>query len=181
MIPERVYRSLESNESRRALVEEIKKVRQQALVLVELVPQEQWYEPNFQGWSLAFILAHLNMMDDLTLQMMQSALRGFTVPLPKSFLNRFNAVTSRLFRRRTIKGTLEEIRRKEPRVLNFVLKLPTNQMQRRVYDPWLERYLTVEQAVQEFLLIHWEMHIQPVLDAYDKGFYEPTAVATDKV
>lgn len=177
----RLYRSLASEENRRSLVAEIKKVRQDVLGLVEIVPKERWYEPRYHGWSLAFILAHLNMMDDLNFQLMQSALRGFTLPIPKRALNAFNNLTSRVFRQREIQGTLDEIRRKEARILAFVLKLPPDQMHRKAYDPWIQSYLTVEDAVQEFFLIHWQGHLQTVRDAEDKGFFEPTAATTHQV
>jgi hypothetical protein len=67
------------------------------------------------------------------------------------------------------------------RLVAFVLKLPPDRFHRKLYDPWLERYLTVEEAVQEFFLIHWQEHLQMIRDAEDKGFYEPSAARTTSV
>jgi len=173
------YRPLGSDENRRALVAGMKQVRQDALRLVEIVPKNQWYTPRYHGWSLAAMLAHLYFMDNTTLLMMQAAMRGIAFPLPKSALNLFNNfTTARIFKEREVEATVNAIQKNESRLVAFVLRLPPDKFQRKLYDPWLECYLTVEESVQEFFLIHWQNHLKTVRDAEDKGFYEPTAAGT---
>jgi len=171
----REYRSLDTDENRRALVSDMKRIRQEALRLINLVPKDKWYEPRYHGWSPAAMMSHLHSMDNLTLSMMQAAMRGVALPVPKSALNLFNNVMSRVFKTRNMEATLLDIQKNEARLIAFVLRLTPDQFQHKLYDPWLECYLTVEESVQEFFFIHWEGHLQTVRDAEDKGFYEPPA------
>ncbi len=171
----RHYLSLESDENKRTLVADMKRIRQDALRLVQLVPKDNWYEPRYHGWSLAAMMSHLHSMDNLTISGMQAAMRGVSVPLPKSALNMFNTVMSRIYKTRDVETTLLDIQKNEARLIAFVLRLTPDQFRRKMHDPWLESYLTIEEAVQEFFFIHWEGHLQTVRDAEDKGFYEPSA------
>lgn len=179
--PKSDYRHLDAETNRRALVEEIRKIRQEAPRLVALVPQNQWYTPRYHGWSLAAMLGHLHMMDNLTLRMMQFALRGVSLPISKSMLNLFNDTMSRFFRQRDVETTLRELQKNEPHLIAFVLRLPPDKSHRKLYDPWLESYLTVEEAVQEFFLIHWQGHLQTVRQVDDRPYHEPSAAQNEVV
>src|SRR5690348_2738800 len=111
------YRSLESDENRRALIADMKKIRQDGLRLVQLVPKDKWYEPRYHGWSLAAMMSHLHSMDNITLNMMQAAMRGIALPLPKSALNMFNNVMSRVMKTRDVETTLLDIQKNEARLI----------------------------------------------------------------
>jgi hypothetical protein len=122
------------------------------------------------------MLGHLHMMDNLTLRMMQFALRGVSLPVSKSMLNLFNDTMSRLFRQRGVESTLRQLQTNEPHLISFILRLPSDKSHRKLYDPWIESYLTVEDAVQEFFLIHWQGHLATVRQVEDARFHEPAAV-----
>lgn len=170
---EREYRSLATEENRQAVIEDMKKVRQEALRFVNLVPPNQWYEPRYHGWSLAFLLAHLQMMDNLTRQLMQAAMLGVSLPSTMGLVNFFNDSAARLFKQRKVETTVHQIQQDEPKLIAFVLKAAYPKLQRRLYDPAIDRVLTVEQAMQEFFVYHWRWHIGDIL-AVDGRFSEPS-------
>jgi hypothetical protein len=177
--PQHIYRSLAFDSNRQALAADIKKVRQEVLRLIELVPKAKRYEVRYHGWSPGAMLSHLHFMDNATLCLMRVAEQGIVLPLPRSALNLFNNNLARLFKRMDIEKTVRQIQSNEARLIAFVLHLPARQFVRKVYAPCLESYLTLEEAVQEFLLIHWQGHLQTMREVDDKGFYEPGAISTD--
>lgn len=168
----RDYRYLDSEEDRRRLVEDIKRVRLDVQRMVNLVPDAKWYEPRYHGWSLAALLGHLQLMDTLSLRAMQLALLGLRLPLPEAALNRFNDLTANVFKRRLVSTTIRGIQRDEKRVTDFVLQLPMERFTRTVYHPALSTYLTLEQAMQEFFYFHWMGHLKTMRQVEDI-FYEP--------
>lgn len=172
--PKRAYRYLDSDEDRRALIEDIRQVRRDALRMLEIVPQDQWYEPRYHGFSLAAMLGHLQLMDALALWLIQLALIGIRPPGSAALLNRFNDAMARVFRRRVIETTVKGIQAKEAALAAFIEKLPVEQFSRLVYNPASEQYLTIEQAVQEFFLFHWRDHLA-TMRAADDVRYEPPA------
>lgn len=168
----RDYRYLDSEEDRRQLVEDIRRVRREVQRIVNLVPDAKWYEPRYHGWSLAAMLGHLQLMDTLALRAMQVALLGLHVPLPETALNRFNDLTASVFKQRLVSTTIRGIQRDEKRITEFVLHLPMDRFTRTVYHPTLGMYLTLEQAMQEFFYYHWLGHLQTMRQVEDI-FYEP--------
>ena len=166
------YRFLDSDDDRRQLADDIRRVRRDLLRVADLVPEAKWYEPRYHGWSLAAMLGHLQMADNLTLRLMQFALVGVRLPLPESLLNRFNDVTAGLFKARLVPTTRRGIERNEARITDFVLHLPMDRFTRTVYHPALGTYLTLEQAMQEFFYHHWLEHLQTMRQVEDI-FYEP--------
>ncbi|MBZ0280920.1 MAG: hypothetical protein K8L97_09270 [Anaerolineae bacterium] len=159
---EREYYSLATEENRRILIADMKKVRQEALLYTQIVPQEKWYEPRYHGWSLAFLLAHLQMMDNLTRQLMQAAMLGISLPSTMGLVNFFNDSAARLFKQRKVENAIRQIQQDEPKLIAFVLKATHPKLGRRLYDPAIDRVLTVEQAMQEFFVYHWRWHIEDI-------------------
>lgn len=156
----REYRFLDGEADRQALVEDIRRVRREVLRLADLVPEARWYEPRYHGWSLAAMLGHLHLSDNLTILNIQMGLIGLTVPVSSGVWNRMNAFTARVFKGRIVETTVRGIQKNEARIAKFILQLPVDKFSRRVYDPPIDRYLTVEQAVQEFFLFHWQDHLR---------------------
>lgn len=168
----RNYRYLDSDDDRQQLVADIRRVRLDLLRVADLVPEAKWYEPRYHGWSLAAMLGHLQMMDTLTLRLMQLALVGVRLPLPEPLLNSFNDLTARLFKGRVVPTTRHGIERNEQRITAFILHLPMDRFTRTVYHPALGEHLTLEQAMQEFFYYHWLGHLQTMRQVEDI-FYEP--------
>lgn len=155
----REYRDLSSEENRRLLVENMKQVRRDALVLIRAVPPQSWYKPRYHGWTPAFLIAHLQIMDNATLRLMQLAMRGISIPSTLGLINVLNDVSAKLFRQRKVENTIHRIQTDEPHLISFVLRAPKDQLQRVIYDPAIEKRLTVEQAMQEFFVYHWRWHM----------------------
>lgn len=174
----RDYKSLNSPAERQALIENIKRTRAEVLRLIEFVPHDQWYQLRYHGWSPAAMLGHLHMMDNITLLLMQAGMRGLSMPLPLGMLNIFNNLTSRFMRQQNIDETIHAIRQNESRLISFVVRLPAEKFNKKVHDPALERWLTIEEAVQEFFYLHWADHLQTMRQVDDRGFYEPAAHTT---
>ncbi len=168
------YKYLDSDEDRRTLVEDIRQTRLEVLRLVDRVPKEQWYEPRYHGWSLAAMLGHLQMMDRLTLWLIQLGVLGIRLPISTGLMDGFNNTTSRLFQKRIVEASLKGLEKTEQQLADFVMTLPTSKFSRSVYDPALKQYLTVEQAMQEFFLYHWQEHLQTIR-MVDDIRYEPPA------
>lgn len=168
----RNYIYLDSDAERRQLVDDIARVRRTVMQLVEVVPEGQWYQPRYHGWSLAAMLAHLHLTDNLCLLDIQLALIGFRPPIPSTLWDRFNDVTTRIFRQRVVETTVRGIQKNEKRVADFILRLPVSKFSKVVYDPPRDRYLTVEQALQEFFLYHWHEHLKTMREVEGIS-YEP--------
>jgi hypothetical protein len=168
----RNYRYLDSEEDQRALLADIHQVRQDVLRMAQLVPESRWYEPRYHGWSLAAMFSHLNTTDRMEMWMMQAAVRGLRMPIPTGMLNRFNDITARFSRERPLSTTIQAIQAYEKPIADFIRGLPVNRLSRMVHDPALGKFLTVEQAVQEFYLFHWQGHLATLRGAEDV-FYEP--------
>lgn len=166
------YIFLDTDEERRQLVDEIGKVRRAVLHMVDVVPQEQWYQPRYHGWSFAAMLAHLHLTDNLCLLDIQLALIGIRPPIPSSLWDRFNDVSTQVFRQRVVETTVRGIQKNEKRVASFILRLPVSKFSKEVYDPPHNRYLTVEQALQEFFLHHWHEHLKTISETEGLS-YEP--------
>lgn len=168
----RNYRYLDTDDDRRQLVEDIRRVRRDLLRVADLVPEAKWYEPRYHGWSLAAMLGHLQLMDTLSLRAMQLALVGVRLPVSDTLLNRFNDLSARVFKGRVVPTTRRGIERSEQLITDFVLHLPMERFTRTVYHPALGTYLTLEQAMQEFFYYHWLGHLQTMRQVEDV-FYEP--------
>jgi hypothetical protein len=173
----RQYRFLDGATEREALIEDIHRVRQEVFKIAALVPADKQHEPRYHGWSLAAMLAHLQLMDRLLLWLIQSSLLGIRLPIPLVLLNRFNDTMAGVYKGRVVDTTINGIRRYEITLADFIRRLPIDKFSKIVYDPALETNLTVEQALQEFFLFHWEDHLQTMRQVEDI-FYEPPAASS---
>lgn len=170
----RDYRFLDGEAERLALIEDIKQVRREVFKMAELVPKEKYYEPRYHGWSLAAMLGHLQLMDNLRMWMIELAVLGIPLPIPLSLLNAFNDGMAQIYRRRLVETTLRGMQKKERGIEDFILRMPVDKFSKTVYDPALEKSLTVEQAVQEFFLYHWRDHLETMRKIDDIHYEPPT-------
>ncbi len=155
----RVYRYLDGDTERHALIADIRRVRQAVLQIAESTPEARRFEPRYHGVSLAGLLAHLYLMDRLAFWTLQWALLGIRPPLPMDFVRVVNDAAERVFQQRVIETTIRGIMAQEKRITDFIRHLPMDRFTREVYDPTSEAYLTVERAVQVFFLFHWQEHL----------------------
>jgi hypothetical protein len=173
----RDYRYLDGEAERIALIEDIQKVRREVLQIASFVPPDQQFEPRYHGWSLAAMLGHLQLMDNLLMWAIELGIIGIRIPIPLSLLNQFNDRMAGVYRQRVIATTIQGIHKKEPAIEAFILRLPVDKFSKLVYDPALEVTLTVEQAVQEFFLYHWRDHLD-TMRKVDDIHYEPPSGRT---
>lgn len=170
----RTYPFLDTVEDREALIKSIATVRRSVLSISDRVPEAQWYEPRYHGWSLAALLAHLHTMDNLCMLLIQFGMLGIHPPLPPWLLHRFNDTTANIYRQRIVTTTRAQIMRKEPRIADFIRHTPIERFSRPVFDPALNQYLTVEQSLCEYYVYHWQEHLQ-TLEKAEGLYYEPPA------
>jgi hypothetical protein len=168
----RDWRYLDTEADRRALIEDMRRVRAAVVTAARAVPPAQHGVPRYHGWTLNAMLAHLQLSDSLALMQIKFALIGLHPRFSLSLLNRFNAMTTRWFHKRVIASTLRQIERDETRIAEFILRLPMDGFTRPVYYIAGECELTVERAVQAYFLHHWQEHLTTMQKA-DGMFYEP--------
>ncbi len=174
----REFRYLDTESERQELVAEIRRVRQTVIQLAENVPQERYYEPRYHGWSLAALLAHLHTIDNAALIGMKLSLIGLQPPVSLAVLNSFNDATARLFQRRVVATTIRGLQRNEAHIIDFILTLPIERFTCQVYHPPSGGYLTVERAVQQYFLFHWQEHLQ-TMERVEGIYYEPPTSNTE--
>lgn len=158
------FRYLDSEADRRQLMDDIRQIRRVVISMTETVPEEKWYEPRYHGWSLAAMLAHLQMMDNLNLLLIQAALLGINPPIPKDWVDYFNDRMARVFQKRLVATTIRGIEKKERGLESFIVRLPIDKFSKQLFYPPYNRYLTIEQALQVLFLHHWQNHLQTMLD-----------------
>jgi len=174
---QRDYRYLDTEVERKQLVDDIKQVRHSVIQLAQSIPESRHYEPRYHGWSFAATLAHLHLTDNICLLDIQLALIGFRPAIPSSLWDRFNDITTGIFRQRLVETTVRGIQKHEKRIADFILRLPVDKYSKEVYDPPLNKYLTVEQALQEFFLYHWHGHLKTMRETEGIS-YEPPERST---
>lgn len=157
------YIFLDGELERKQLVEQIQRVRESVIKYAESVPEADWYKPHYHGWSLAGMIAHLNLMDNLNLLWVKMALIGIRFPIPKGLIDGLNTTMSDVFKKRVLTTSLKSVPKNGERIAKFIQDLPLNRLSREVYQPKLGKYLTIEQALQSFFLHHWEEHLQTLL------------------
>jgi len=168
------YRYLDGEAERRALIEDIKQVRRDVLQVADLVPPDKQYQPRYHRWSLAAMLGHLQLMDNLLMWLIDLGLVGVRVPVPLLMLNSFNDQMAQVYQRRVVATTIRGIQHKEGVIEAYILRLPVDKFSKLVYDPAQEVTLTVEQAVQEFFLYHWRHHLDTMRKVDDMHYEPPT-------
>lgn len=153
-------RYLDGEAERIALIEDIRAVRQTVIDFAQDTPQERWYEPRFHGWTLAAMLAHLHNADNIALLQLKLALVGINVSISLPMLNRINDAAARFFRRRILPTTINDLRKNEKRIADFILYLPMDRFTREVHYPPTGEMMTIERAVQQYFLFHWQEHLK---------------------
>jgi hypothetical protein len=156
----RTYVYLDSEQEREQLIREIRQVRAAVLQIVDIVPQSEWYTPRYHGWSLAAMLGHLNTADQCALLLIQAALLGIRPPVHMPTVHRANAWMSRVYRARRVDTSRQSISKTEARIAAFIRRLPVSQFSKSVYYPPFEQYTTVEKALQDYFIYHWQEHLQ---------------------
>lgn len=166
------YRYLDTEDDRRLLVEDIRRVRELVLQLAENVPEDRHYEPRYHDWSLAALLAHLRLSDQFYMLVIKLALIGFRVRITEERLNSINNWLSKVLQNRLVATTVAELKTGEEPIADFIMSLPIEQFTKQVYVPVHDEYLTVERAVQVAFLFHWQQHLA-TLQRVEGIFYEP--------
>jgi hypothetical protein len=172
---ERHYRFLDSEEDRRALIADIQQVRLDVFKVAALVPKEKHFEPRYHGWSLAAMLGHLQLMDNLLLWLVELGILGVRLPIPLSMLNLFNDQMAGVYRGRLVETTIRGIEKKERGIEKFIQHIPVDKFSKMVFDPALQTDLTVEQALQEFFVYHWRDHLDTMRKVDDMHYEPPTS------
>ncbi len=169
----REFRYLDTEAERQDLVADIRRVRQEVIQLAESVPPERYYEPRYHGWSLAALLAHFNTIDNFAMFAIKLSLLGIHPPLAPDLLDQFNHLTAHLFHQRIVATTIRQMKTNETRVIDFIMTLPIERFTCEVYHPSSRSYLTVEKALQQYFLFHWQEHLETMQRVEGGIYYEP--------
>lgn len=161
---EPTFRFLDSEADRHSLLEDMRQVRRAAVQMSDLVPEDKWYEPRYHNWSLAAMMGHLQMMDSLNLLLIQLALVGVRLPISMNLVDNLNNFMAQVFRQRVLKTTIRGIETKGKVLEDFILQVPIDKFTMQVFYPPMNKYLTIEQALQVMFLHHWQQHLQTMLD-----------------
>lgn len=154
------FRFLDSDADRKALAEDVHRVRAAVLKIVQALPVELHDQPRYHGWTPDAMLAHLHSVDGFALLLIQLGLIGIPLPFPTSLVDPLNKLLATVFRRRVLATTAHDIEKRERRIVELILTLPMSRFSRRVYYPARSEYLTVEQALQAYFLHHWVEHLE---------------------
>ena len=152
----RDYRFLDEEADRRQLIARMTEVREAVIAMRSVVPEARWYVARHEGWSLAATLGHLQWMDRLHLLQVQLAIWNLPFPLSAHGWQRITAWQCRVFRRRLLRSSIDGIRAALVDQQRFLLALSVADFSKRLTYAPTGQTLTVEQAVQEFLLFHWQ-------------------------
>ncbi len=172
------FRYLDTEAERQELAADIRRVRQAVIDLAEHVPEERHFEPRYHGWSLAAMLTHLNTIDHFAMLAIKLSLLGISPPLPPEALNWFNDATAQIFQRRVVATTIRGMKTNEASIINFIMTLPIERFTRNVYHPPTRSYMTVERALQQYFLFHWQEHLE-TLQRGEGIYYEPPAAPSE--
>jgi len=118
------YIYLDTERDRQNLIIEIQKVRQEVLKIVETLPEAEWYTPRYDDWSLAALLGYLNLLDNISMLLIQASLLGIRPALSTGLVKRLQGFTTRVFRRRLIATSTRSIEQNQQRIADFILQLP---------------------------------------------------------
>jgi hypothetical protein len=166
------FRFLDTEEERKELLEDIRRVRLAVVEMAEAVPADRQFEPRYHGWSLAAMLAHLHLMDHLAMWQIKLALLNIAPVVSMELLNGWNDVCARVFRRRIVATTIRGIQKHQAQIVDMVLSLPLDRFSKQLYYPPLGSYLTIERGIQAYYLFHWHEHLTTMQKA-EGIYYEP--------
>ena len=157
--PEWIY--LDDEVERERLAQAIRAVRQRVRQAAEM-RQENAYEPLYEGWSLAALLAHLNANDTLGRWLVQAALVGIRPRFDAGKLHRLNDWQRNFFQRTPIEKTFERIETHGAQLCDFVHRLPLKKLSTPVWLVATQEWSTVERATQIFFVRHWQEHLTQI-------------------
>lgn len=155
------YIFLDGQPERQLLLTQIAQTHQEVLDYLTALPQDTWYTPRYyqQRWTPAAMLAHLNMVDTLSLWLIKLSLLNVTLPISTPVLNRMNDTMANVFSKRVMETSIKSVSKNEARIADFITHLPMNKFSKRVFNPAPQQFMTVEQAVQALFLHHWQGHL----------------------
>jgi hypothetical protein len=168
---QRPYIYLDTEADRMQVMTELARIRVSVLNVIEIVPETEWYTPRYHGWSLAAMLGHLNTVDNLAMLQIQAALLNIRLAIPLGLVNWSNGWMARLYQRRLIAASRRGIVKNEKRIADFIRYLPVDKFSKAVYYPPFEHYTTVERALQDYFIFHWQEHLQTMLRV--EGIQQP--------
>ncbi len=153
---QREFRFLDGEDDRLQFIARMREVREAFIAMRSVVPEARWYEVRDEGWSLAAIMGHLQWMDRLHLLQVQLAIWNLPFPFSARTWERVTGWQQRIFQRRLMKSSVDGIRGALPDQEAFVLHMAVDDFSKRLTYAPTGQVLTVEQAVQEFLLFFWQ-------------------------
>jgi hypothetical protein len=166
------FRFLDTDEERKELLEDIRRVRREVLQLADSIPEDRHFERRYHGWSLAAMLMHLHTMDRLSMWQIKLALLNFAPAIPIEMVNALNDTCAGIFQRRLVATTIRGIQKHESAIEDLVIRLPLDRFSKQLFYPPLGIYLTIERGIQAYYLFHWHEHLVTM----QKGeglYYEP--------
>lgn len=156
------YIFLDDEPDRKRFLASMHDVRQAVRNAINHIPENQWYEPRYHGWSPAAMLSHLNTMDNLGMLAIKGSLVGIRPSVGEPFMHQIEHFTARVFRKRLVAASFRSMDRNEKRIGQFIMQLPVSNFSKPVYSPIQHMYVTLERAVQVFFLFHWRGHLQTI-------------------
>jgi hypothetical protein len=163
------YIYLDGQQERRELIRRIVAVRHAVRDHVRTIPEAEWYTPRYHGWTLAGTLAHLNFSDNMSLLTIKLAMMNLRPATSSQMLQRVNNWTARFFRKRLVKVSLHSIGMNQQRIVDFIMGLSMDKFTTRVWDPRQQEFTTIEKALQDFLLYHWQGHLDDMREIEGQG------------
>lgn len=168
------YLFLDDERDRRELIDQISRVRQEVLDILNAIPEPEHYTPRYHGWSPAAMLAHLNTSDSYSLWSVKMALIGFRPSMSLRMLNRSNDLMARFYRKRMIGSSIKSMKKNSARIERLVRQLPVDRYSRLVFHPAQQQYITVERAIQDLFLHHWHGHLKTMREVEGLQSSEPS-------
>lgn len=166
------FRFLDTDEERKELLEDIRRVRRTVLEMVDIVGADRHFEPRYHGWSLAAMLTHLSVMDRIGMWQIKLALLDIAPAVPIELVNSFNDTCALIFQRRLVPTTIRGILKHEAQIEDMVIRLPIDRFSKQLYYPPLGINLTIERGIQAYYLFHWHEHLVTMQKA-EGLYYEP--------
>jgi len=166
------FRYLDTEEDRKELLDDIRRVRRDVLEMAASIPEDQHFEPRYHGWSLAAMLMHLHTIDRLAMWQIKLALINIAPAIPIEMVNSLNDTCARIFHRRLVSTTIRGIQKHEAEIKELVTRLPLDRFSKQLFYPPLGIYLTIERGIQAYYLFHWHEHLVTMQKA-EGLYYEP--------
>lgn len=169
---QREYIFLDGDAERQQLIDELARVRADFERFIDALPESEWYTPRYHGWSPAAMWGHLNWIDTLSLWVIKAALLGIRPQLSMNTVNMMNDFTARLFQKRLIEASRKGTHKQLKNLEGFIMQLPMSRFSTPLYSPPAGQMTTVERALQDFFLFHWQTHLNEMRET--EGIERPS-------